>query len=332
MLEDYQSLFKEVEFQDAIKAKKVCLFLGSGVGFNIGMPDWQGLANRITKFCLQQKIITRSEKLNLLSLNKPIKIISICTEKIKNKNKEQEFNNLLRELFYETPQKNFKNSKIYNCLNKLYKEKAVLILQTNYDVMIEKFQSEEEGLNRNFYIPYINMENPSQNNLLDSIIYLHGRFSGDKKEKKKSSYEQLVLSKEQYNRVYILENSDEYKRQKQFIKELLKEFYIIFLGYSLSDEEILQIIANKPNTENFKQISVIVDNCEAKVLENEFNKNYLDIASNHKIKTYVYDTDSTGIEQSFEEVIENLTKTILNISKEKPALIRYTNPEEVDFG
>ena len=48
MLEDYKLLFKEVEFQDAIKAKKVCLFLGSGVGFNIGMPDWQGLAYRIT--------------------------------------------------------------------------------------------------------------------------------------------------------------------------------------------------------------------------------------------------------------------------------------------
>ena len=42
------------------------------------------------------------------------------------------------------------------------------------------------------------------------------------KEKKKSSYEQLVLSKEQYNRVYILENTDEYNRQKQFIKDLLK--------------------------------------------------------------------------------------------------------------
>lgn len=44
--------------------------------------------------------------------------------KIKNKNKEKEFNNLLKELFYEIPRKNFKNSKIYNCLNKLYKEKA----------------------------------------------------------------------------------------------------------------------------------------------------------------------------------------------------------------
>lgn len=126
MLEDYKSLFKEVEFQDAIKAKKVCLFLGSGVGFNIGMPNWKGLADRITRFCLQQKIITRSEKLNLLSLDKPIKIISICTDRIKSKNKEKEFNNLLKELFYVTPLKNFKNSKIYNCLINYTKKKLYL--------------------------------------------------------------------------------------------------------------------------------------------------------------------------------------------------------------
>lgn len=332
MLDDYKLLFKQDEFRDAIKTKKVCLFLGSGVGFNIGMPDWQGLADRITNFCLYQKIITRSEKLNLLKLGKPIKIISICIERIKNKNKEEEFNNLLRELFYFTPLKNFKNSKVYNCLNQLYKERAVLILQTNYDVMIEKFQTKDEGENRDFYIPYINMEALSLKNKLNSIIYLHGRFSGDENEKKKSSYEYLVLSKHQYNRVYILENTDEYKRQKQFIQELLKEFYIVFLGYSLNDEEILHIIANKPYTENYKQISVIVDNCDAKVLENEFNKNYLEIASNQKIHTYVYDTETNGIEKSFEEVVENLTDIILNVSKEQPFLIKYTNPEEVDFG
>lgn len=61
------------------------LFLGSGVGFNIGMPDWEGLADKITRFCLKQKIITRSEKLNLLiiffnNINRRniVKVINIC--------------------------------------------------------------------------------------------------------------------------------------------------------------------------------------------------------------------------------------------------------------
>ena len=332
MLEDYNCLFNEVEFQDAVRTKKICLFLGSGVGFNIGMPDWSGLAREIVLFCLKQKIITRSEKLNLLSMNNPLKIISICTDRIKDRQIEYSFDDLLKELFYKIPKGKYRKNKIYFNLNKLYKEKAVLIVQTNYDVMIEKFQSQKEGENRNFYIPFVDKEILSKDKILESIVYLHGRFSGDSHELKKSSYNDLVLNKRQYNRVYVLEDTDEYKKQREFINYLLKEFYIIFLGYSLSDAEILQMIANKPKTENYIRIRVIVDNCEAKQLENEFNSNYLKTASNDKIKTYVYDTEESGIEKGFEEVIKNLTNKILNKSKKISCLIKYTDPKEVDFG
>jgi len=332
MLEDYKSLFNEVEFKDAVRTKKVCLFLGSGVGFNLGMPDWKGLAKEIVLFCLKQKIITRSEKLNLFSMDNPLKIISICTDRIEERHVEDKFNELLTKLFYKIPRKEYRKNKIYFNLNKLYKEKAVLILQTNYDVMIEKYQSKKEGENRSFYVPYIDKEILSKNKISDSIVYLHGRFSGDSNELKKSSYKDLVLNKRQYNRVYVLENTDEFKKQKDFMNYLLKEFYIIFLGYSLSDAEILQMIANKPETENYIRIRVIVDNCESKQLENEFNSNYLRIASNEKIKTYVYDTEISGIEKGFEKVIENLTDKILDKSDKDSFIIKYTNPKEVDFG
>ncbi len=232
MLVNYKQLFKEKEFIDAVRTKKICLFLGSGVGFNIGMPDWLGLAKEIVKFCLDNSIISRSEKLNLLSMNKPLKIISICIQKIELKGKQNEFNDLLKIIFYEKPKSAYKKSKVYNCLSKLYKEKAVLILQTNYDVMLEKYQTKTQGANRNFYIPYMDMEPISKNKQIDSIIYLHGRYSGDENEVLKSSYKDLVLSKYNYNRVYTLENTDEFKRQRDFINNLLKEFYVIFLGYS----------------------------------------------------------------------------------------------------
>lgn len=332
MLEDYKSLFKEVEFQDAVKTKRVCLFLGSGVGFNIGMPDWKGLAKEIVLFSLKEKIITRSEKLNLMNINNPLKIISICTDRIDKSDKKNKFNKLFKQLFYKIPKDKYKRNSIYANLNKLYKEKAVLILQTNYDVMIEKYQSKEEGKNRNFYIPYKDNNNISKNNITNSIVYLHGRFSGDSDEYRQSTYQDLILNKRQYNRVYVLENTDEYKKQREFINYLLKEFYIIFLGYSLNDAEILQMIANKPKTENYIRIRVIVDNCLAKNLENEFNSAYLKSASNDKIKTYVYDTETSGIEAGFEEVIKNLTSNILETPDKNSCIIKYTNPKEVDFG
>lgn len=332
MLNNYKSLFNDNLFIEAVKAKKVCLFLGSGVGFNIGMPDWLGLAKEICSFCLKNKIINRSEQINLMNMKNPIKIISICTQKIKNKNKIAQFNLLLKTLFYNNPMKKYRKNEIYKNLSKLYKEKAVLIVQTNYDVILEKFQSKEEGGTRNIYIPYLNEEAIPEKNILNFIIYLHGRFSGDETEFKRSSYETLVLDKEQYNKVYILQDRIEYQKQKDFLNYLLKEFFIVFLGYSLSDTEILHMIANKQKTEQYKQIAVIVDDCEAKILENEFNANYLNIASNGKISTFVYETNHSGIEKGFCEVIENLTQEILIKPKINKPILKYTNPEEVDFG
>ena len=205
-------------------------------------------------------------------------------------------------------------------------------MQTNYDVMLEKFQSKEEGGTRNIYIPYLNEEAIPEKNILDFIIYLHGRFSGDKTEFMHSSYETLVLDKEQYNKVYVLQDKIECQKQKDFLNYLLREFFIVFLGYSLSDTEILHMIANKQKTEQYKQIAIIVDDCEAKRLENEFNANYLNIASNGKISTFVYETNQCGIENGFCEVIENLTQEILIKPKTNNPILKYTNPEEVDFG
>ena len=337
MLIDYKKLLKEEAFKDAVKTKKICLFLGSGVGFNIGMPDWQGLAEKIVKFSLKYGIIKRSEKIDLLRINNPLKVISICIEMIENFNKEDIFNEFLIDLFYKKPKKEFQKSKIYKNLIKLYKEKRVLIVQTNYDVMIEKEQSKEEGENRNYIIPFLSEKILDEKfldtkKIMNSIIYLHGRLSGDKSELKKSSYKDLILNKRQYNEIYILENRNEYIRQKEFIKFLLKNFYIIFLGYSLNDTEILNLIANKPETENYTGIRVIVDNCKAKELENEFSSNYISMASGDNIQTYVYNTEKNGIEKGFETLINDLTNSIIEVSNEKPCLIKYTNPEDVDFG
>ena len=298
MLENYQKLLDEPEFQQALISKQLCLFLGSGVAFNLGMPDWLGLAEIIVKFCFEKQIITRSEKLNLLkSTYPPIKIISICIDKIEKLEFIEDFEEKLKETFYTKPKKRLSKNKIYTALKELYKNKKVLILQTNYDVMLEKYLNEQESINRGYYIPYSQKGSIDYKNdkYLNNIIYLHGRLSGEEKELERPIYKSLVLDRKSYNKVYVLENEEYCQNQKKFLQYILKNFYIIFLGYSLSDSELLQIIANKPKTERYKRISVIVDNCKAKEIENEFNSNYLSIASNGKIKTYTYDTEHVGI-------------------------------------
>ena len=334
MLENYSKLFEDSEFLDAIDTNRLCLFLGSGIALNIGMPDWQDLSKEIVKFCFKNKIITRSEKLKLFNSSfSPIKIISICTQKIEKSSIENEFNDLLKDIFYEKPRKNLTKSNIYGYLKDIYKEKKALILQTNYDVMLEKYLSYEDSINRGFYVPYSQKGNFSKDKdkVLDSIIYLHGRFSGDSGDLECSTYKSLILDKKQYNKAYVLENDIFYKNQKDFIKHILTNFYVLFLGYSLNDVEILQMIANKPETECYKGIGVIVDDCDAKNLENEFNMEYLKVASNGKIKTYIYDTECNGIKEGFSEVIQNLRNIIIDGKYKSFSTYKFRNPLEVDF-
>ena len=65
----YTELFKEENFINAAREKRICLFLGSGVGFNIGMPDWAGLAKELA-FLLDLDIrdVVRVMILNVITL------------------------------------------------------------------------------------------------------------------------------------------------------------------------------------------------------------------------------------------------------------------------
>ena len=196
--------------------------------------------------------------------------------------------------------------------------------------MIEKYQLAEEETSEKSFIPFKSISIPNPNELLQKVVYLHGRF--DYSSSEVSTYKDLVLTKTNYNEVYVIKNDPKCINQKNFIEYLMKNFYIIFLGYSLSDIELLQLIVNKPKTESYKDIAVIVDNCRAKQIDNEINSGYLLEASNNKVKTYYYDTEILGIKKGFENMVIELELEIVNYLKDSIPITKYINPQEVDFG
>lgn len=143
-------------------------------------------------------------------------------------------------------------------------------------------------------------------------------------------YEDLILTKEQYNEVYVLENNKKYKKQKNFIKKLLEGYHIIFLGYSLKDIEIMQMIANCNSRESYKKLNLIVDCCEANRLDREFETKYLQQASNNNLNIYCYSTEKQG-HKEFENVMQEIRNAIFKYSKPDTNILKYINPEEVDF-
>lgn len=321
-LKDYTKFINSKEFERAVYSNKLCLFLGAGVGQNIGMPTWNGLKCKITQWCFDNDIINHTQLMKLDEDKDCLKVISICENKLNNEQKEL-LNKKLLEIFHTDPLNNIND--VYINLNKLYKENRALIIQTNYDTVIESLLTEQEGANKLFYIPYEHKE-PLENisDLKNKIIYLHGRMAKD------SSYENIVLTKNMYNQVYVLDNENKKERQKKFIELILSNYHIVFLGYSLQDIEIMQLIANKPDTDSHIDISVIIDDCDGKNTENKFLAEYFDIATNSAIKTYTYVTETKGF-KAFSDVVQSITEKIESIHNKPKPIIEFQDPAKVDF-
>ena len=101
---------------------------------------------------------------------------------------------------------------------------------TNYDNVIESQVMKDYDI---AHIPYlVNASIPLDNKF---IVYLHGKYEN-------GNYDDLVLTRKHYNDVYVLEQNEKKQRQKLFFNRLLKDYHIIFLGYSLQDTEIVQLI------------------------------------------------------------------------------------------
>lgn len=299
-LQNYTKLLDSDDLKKSIWANKVCIFLGAGVARNIGMPDWQGLASNITQFCLKHNILNHSQTLILQSFTDPLKIISYCIQETEEKKQQVSLNQHLQKLFIKEPLKYYRksNNNVYKLLLELYQSEKVLIVQTNYDHVIEEAVNESDTKRKlQPYVPFIDEKQLKLTNNL--IVYLHGKFE--------KNYNNIILTKQKYNEVYVLKNSK--VKQEKFFNDLLKEYTIIMLGYSLQDNEIVQLIANRECPIDFKSVNIIIDSCKAKLISSEIDARYWESSCNKNLKIYTYDTETRGFNQ-FYNVVEALKNKI----------------------
>lgn len=315
-IKDYKELLQSSELHNAIRADQVCLFLGAGVANNLGMPNWNGLARMIAQYCTKKGIFRHSFEHTLLQINDPLKIISYCCKEIEQKSKQNDFKSFLNNIFIDQPNKKYQtdSSEIYKNLIEICNSRKALIVQTNYDDIIEThLQNPIERI-----IPYRIPQISKISN--DMIVYLHGKCV-------KGDYENWVFNRQQYNDVYVLERNEHFEKQKAFLKLLLQNYHIIVLGYSLQDAEILQLIANRPKVEGYKKINVIIDSCDAKKFSNEIDVCYWRECCEGKIDIYSYSTEEMGF-LAFEDVITNIKDTICK-SIDTDNILIYTDPSKL---
>lgn len=220
---------------------QIVLFIGAGVSCLVGYPTWDTLAKRILSALAEDNDIMSFSwaDVDAISLLSPRHKISIAID-ICRKNKKN-ISELLKKTLVQTVND---KSEIY----KLIVSIPAVFVTTNYDsCLTDTFVAGETMLidpkpsNEKEVIPTTQKKRRSiykRNEITiekltsqDVVFHLHGAIKGDENS--------LVLTTRDYVENYRDKNIIE------FLDHLFDKYSVIFIGYGLSEEEILEYVVRK---------------------------------------------------------------------------------------
>lgn len=215
---------------------QLVLFVGSGASVESGMPLWKDAVEKI------------AEKLPLTDNQNDILKIP---QYYYNTRGKKEYTQLIRDIFrYED---NLVPTKLHK---KILEFQTDTIVTTNYDHLIER-AAEENGefirvISQDIDMPYRKSKR--------ELIKLHGDFEHDN----------FVLKEDDY-----LNYSRNFKLIETYTKSLIGSKVILFIGYSLNDPDIKQIIAWVKDVlkEDFQRAYLILTIATPNSIEREYFKN-----------------------------------------------------------
>lgn len=260
---EYFSLFREKAEQG-----KLVIFVGAGVSCNVkGMPDWNSLIQKMAKAIDYSKCTSCKHK------------SETCKETclLKNDFSADEFLKIPQYVFNADPE--LYDQVLMASITSEVVEDAPLssaifdinpvhIITTNYDQLLES----SKNVFREQYQVIVNDKDLLNSNKSKYIIKMHGDLS---------KRESIVLKEQDY-----LDYSQKHVLLELFIKSLLTDHIVLFLGYSLNDYNIKLIISwlnymrsqNGALEENRRVGYIVLDEVEIdKIQESYFNCNNIGV-------------------------------------------------------
>ncbi|MBC3830960.1 SIR2 family protein [Undibacterium amnicola] len=218
--------------QDAAKHGELVVFVGAGASKLCGSPDWRGFADQVVGRLEGAGALDFLEAEQLRGLGDSRRTLSIAMEIAKKKNIGVDFDSILHP------------SKPQDAGLELYKLLARLrpvFVTTNYDKWLDeaslenlsheiKSGSEAEPANRPTPRSKYYMREQLSSALLaerGAVIHLHGSYLEPRS---------MVVSLKDYIEHY----ADE--KVKEFLTTMFKNYIVLFVGYGLSELEILEYI------------------------------------------------------------------------------------------
>jgi hypothetical protein len=219
---------------EAAQKGKLVIFIGAGVSRLLGSPGWQGFAMGYLDYLYNNDLINHREKAYLKSLSAR-KIISISKNKIKENNlKLPDFRKILNI------DKGHKNEKEHELYKNIYSCKAIYVT-TNYDDYLDKmsqhiypesYLNAKENHTRDKNKIFFRKEELLVSNLDNgNVLHIHGSIK-DKGNMIGSIVDYLSHYQEDSEIPFLL-------------KYIFERYTVLFIGYGLEEDEILEFIVNK---------------------------------------------------------------------------------------
>lgn len=241
------------------------LFIGAGISKIAGCYDWDSVVREMISHDVIKKRINPNELDNNRLANE--ELIEFCLQEFTNSGKENDFWGIVRKALMKDPKK-FQIE--YLPLIRKIKEIEPFpkIITTNIDNCLEETRLLD--LSKIFYeLDEFNINNLNKSNTC--IFHIHGYI-----EKLKDS----LLTRRRYLQRY---RKDEFQ---EFLRGMFSSYSVLFLGYSLRDSEIKDIIlqthtdmkhfALVPVDDGFShsEISVYLDLYKIKIIVYGDKKNF----------------------------------------------------------
>ncbi|MBD3842675.1 MAG: SIR2 family protein [Campylobacterales bacterium] len=220
------------EIKESASSKKLAIFVGAGISRFVDCTSWWTLAENLTKKCEKEGLINHSEQQMLAKNPDMKKVITICNHLLGNDDRFMEEmkkslndnivdkyrNNLL------TPQEKEEYEQKRQIYNDLFSLNAIFIT-TNADRHVDVMFHEGNIIYKkdDFKLPTKDEKfiNPNR------LYKIHGSIV-DK--------ESLVFTVDQYLNRYTNDNFN------IFLKSLFTNYYVLFVGYGLSEFELLDYL------------------------------------------------------------------------------------------
>lgn len=203
--------------KDAINRGNLAVVIGAGVSRLVGCDGWGDLARNLINRCLKQKIINFKEKETLSQIQDHKKTLTICYHLFNN--------NHLADIFYEEMRSALKEGRFDDApqfYKDIYKLRG-LFLTTNADTHFDWLFREPNRLVR---LGDFNANRIDKTNL----YHIHGSIR---------DRESLVFTVSEYISRY---NNPEFR---EFLERIFREYTVLFLGYGVSEFEILDFILQR---------------------------------------------------------------------------------------